>query len=119
MHINETNGATPRIAAEPGARRPAGAARVSDDASPDFATIYRATRGRPSSRVPDTVPASVLADVQRAARLADALAERGQQVRFSTHDVSGRVVAHLCDADGTVQRPVPLTELIPDPRRAA
>lgn len=74
---------------------------------------------------PDRIPDDVWDAISRAGELADDLAARGQQVRFDTHRLTGRVVANLCDADGRVMRPVSLGEVLghpdpdPDPATAA
>ena len=110
MNLNETGSAIQRITA---GVRPAPPAPPADAGR--FASALNAADGR-SGEIPATIPPAVIADVRRAGALADALADRGQQVRFSTHELTGRVVAHLCDLDGNPQREVPLTELIADPR---
>lgn len=110
MNINETGSAIQRITA---GTRPAPAAPAPDAAR--FAAAFSAADVR-SGGVPAAVPPAVIADVRRAGALADALADRGQQIRFTTHELTGRVVAHLCDLDGNPEREVPLTELIADPR---
>ena len=61
---------------------------------------------------PDRIPDEVWEDITRAGQLADDLAARGQQVRFDTHRLTGRVVASLCDNDGRVMRPVALGEVL-------
>src|ERR687886_486245 len=58
---------------------------------------------------PKPAPAGEFA---RAGQLADDLAARGQQVRFDTHRLTGRVVASLCDTDGRVLRPVSLRDVL-------
>jgi hypothetical protein len=77
---------------------------------------------------PDRIPDEVWEDITRAGQLADDLAAHGQQVRFDTHRLTGRVVASLCDSDGRLMRPVSLGEVLgaphdhdhdPDPAPAA
>ena len=49
-------------------------------------------------------------------QLVDALAERGQAVRFSMNESTGKVVAGLYDNTGRQLQPLALTDLIPDPQ---
>ena len=70
----------------------------------------------------DRIPEEVWDDIHRAGELADDLAARGQQVRFDSHRLTGRVVASLCDTDGRLLRPVSLRDVLgnePDPAPAA
>jgi hypothetical protein len=70
----------------------------------------------------DRIPEEVWDDIHRAGELADDLAARGQQVRFDSHRLTGRVVASLCDTDGRMLRPVSLRDVLgtePDPAPAA
>ena len=71
---------------------------------------------------PDRIPEEVWDDMHRANELCDDLRARGQQVRFDTHHLTGRVVASLCDNEGRALRPLPLHEVLghdPDPAPAA
>jgi hypothetical protein len=90
----------------------------------DFARVFDLADARRKRMTgPDRIPDAVWEDITRAGQLADDLADRGQQVRFDTHRLTGRVVANLCDADGRVMRPVSLGEVLgqpdPDPDPAA
>lgn len=85
----------------------------------EFAEVFELAAARQTRPLPggaaESIPPEVWAEVDRAHRLADELAARGQEVRFETHRLSGRVVASLCDRDGGVVRPLTLTDLVPDP----
>jgi hypothetical protein len=93
--------------------------------SGDFARVFDLAEARRQRMTgPDRIPDEVWDDITRAGQLADDLAERGQQVRFDTHRLTGRVVASLCDTDGRLLRPVSLTDVMgtepePDPASAA
>jgi hypothetical protein len=103
-HARRTEGARPAPAGE--------FARVFDLAE---ARRKRMTRA-------DRIPEEVWDDIHRAGELADDLAARGQQVRFDSHRLTGRVVASLCDTDGRMLRPVSLRDVLgtePDPAPAA
>ncbi len=82
-----------------------------------FAQVFELAAARQTRPLPaaaaESIPAEVWAEVDRAHRLADELAARGQEVRFDTHRLSGRVVASLCDRDGSLVRPLALTDLMP------
>jgi hypothetical protein len=90
-----------------------------------FARVYELAEARRRRATgPDRIPDEVWDDMHRANELADNLAARGQQVRFDTHRVSGRIVASLCDLQGSVLRPIGLGEVLgqptdPDPVPAA
>ena len=89
----------------------------------EFARVFdlAEARRRRMTRA-DRIPEEVWEDIARAGQLADDLAARGQQVRFDTHRLTGRVVASLCDTDGRVLRPVSLRDVLgtePDPAPAA
>jgi hypothetical protein len=93
----------------------------------DFARVIDLAEARRRRMTgPDRIPDAVWEDITRAGELADDLAARGQQVRFDTHRLTGRVVASLCDSDGRIMRPVALGEVLgrphdhdPDPDPAA
>jgi hypothetical protein len=99
------------------------APRVRSDEAGEFARVYElADVRRRRMTGPDRIPAEVWADMARAHDLADDLAEHGREVRFETHHLTGRVVASLTRADGTVVRPMGLDEVVgidPDPASAA
>jgi hypothetical protein len=116
MDIDATNGTGRGTHLRPAQDvRPVGAA--------EFARVFDLSeaRRRRMTRA-DRIPAEVWADIDRAGQLADDLASRGQQVRFDTHRLTGRVVASLCDTDGRMLRPVSLHDVLgiePDPAPAA
>ena len=105
-----------------GAERPAG---VRGTEAGEFARVYElADIRRRRMTGPDRIPEEVWDDMHRASDLADDLSARGQQVRFDTHHLTGRVVASLCDNDGNPLRPLRLYEVVghdpdPDPATAA
>jgi hypothetical protein len=92
--------------------------RVDDGAHViDFAAARHA-RDILNARIPD----EVWSDVQRAAELVDDLARAGRHVRFDTHQLTGRVVASLCDDDSRLLRRLALDEIVgaeSDPTPAA
>lgn len=114
MQIDDINGFTPRTV-PPGAPGPS--ARASGTEPARFARVFELAEARRTRPLPEaaseSIPPEVWAEVDRAHRLADELAARGQEVRFETHHLSGRVVANLCDRDGGLVRPLALTELVP------
>jgi hypothetical protein len=82
----------------------------------EFARVLDLTEARRRRMTgTDRIPESVWDDIARAGQLVDDLAARGQQVRFDTHRLTGRVVASLCDSDGRVMRPVALGEILGSP----
>jgi hypothetical protein len=82
----------------------------------DFARVIDLADARRKRMTgPDRIPDAVWEDITRAGELADDLAARGQQVRFDTHRLTGRVVASLCDSDGRIMRPVALGEVLGRP----
>jgi hypothetical protein len=78
-----------------------------------FARVYELAAVRRARR--EGIPERVRAEVLAAARLYEAMHAAGHEVRFATHDLSGRVVAQLCDLDGNVLRPVSLFEALHPP----
>ena len=72
----------------------------------DFAEARRRLTGQ------DRIPDELWDDIARAGQLVDDLADRGQQVRFDTHRLSGRVVASLCDYEGRRLRRLPLRDVL-------
>jgi hypothetical protein len=118
MNIDGTNGIS-RIHPASGQQ----ADKATDAPSGEFARVFdlAEARRRRMTRA-DRIPEEVWDDIARAGQLADDLAARGQQVRFDTHRLTGRVVASLCDTDGRVLRPVSLRDVLgsePDPAPAA
>jgi hypothetical protein len=116
MDIDATNGTRPVLGPQAAAARPA--------AQPgDFAHVLDLAEARRRRMTgPDRIPDEIWEDITRAGQLADDLAARGQQVRFDTHRLTGRVVASLCDTDGRIMRPISLHEVLgtePDPAPAA
>lgn len=120
MHINETGGDRSRIGLDPGRQTPR-SARVSDTGASEFSAAFAAAGIRAGDHVSlstdvEPIPAALWADVDRASALVDALAERGQAVRFSMNESTGKVVAGLYDNTGRQLQPIGLTDLIPDPQ---
>ena len=94
--------------------RPTGGVRATE--AGEFARVYElAEARRRRGEGLDGIPSEVWDAIGRASELVEELAARGQQVRFDTHHLTGRVVATLCDTDGEVLRPVPLSELFGSP----
>lgn len=102
----------PPLDARPEPRRAASAERG------EFAAVLELEAARRQRMTgPDRIPEEVWADVARAAEIAEDLASRGQRVRFSSHLLSGRIAADLCDGHGNVVRRMSLSEVVdPDPR---
>jgi hypothetical protein len=123
MDIDAITRDLPRIG--PGSDRPSRrTSGVHATEAAQFARVYEleeARRRRMSGA--DRIPEEVWDAMHRAHELADDLAARGQQVRFDTHRVNGRVVASLCDVQGTTLRRIRLDEVVgepdPDPLPAA
>jgi hypothetical protein len=117
MDIDASTGIRFRLRAESASQQP--------DAAPagEFARVFDlADVRRRRMTGPDRIPDDVWDDITRAGELADDLAARGQQVRFETHRLTGRVVATLCDQDGRSLRPLALSDVLgsePDPAPAA
>jgi hypothetical protein len=89
----------------------------------EFARVFDLAEARRKRMTgPEGIPDEVWADIARAGELADDLAARGQQVRFESHRLTGRLVVSLCDTDGRRLRPLSLHEVLgsePDPASAA
>ena len=70
-------------------------------------------------RRPESVPGEVLAELDAAARVFDALLAQGHELRFDLGAEGGRVRAELRSVEGDVVRPVSLAEVVgvgdPDP----
>ncbi|WP_205696186.1 hypothetical protein [Conexibacter sp. SYSU D00693] len=58
------------------------------------------------------LPDEVVADMTRASELVDRLAFEGRQVQFSTHELSGKVVAGLVDSEGALIRRLDLRDVV-------
>ena len=116
MDIDATNGTG-------GIGRPQPKAGARATQAGEFARVFDLAEARRRRMTgPDRIPDEVWDDINRAGQLADDLAARGQQVRFDTHRLTGRVVASLCDTQGRLLRPVALGEILgadPDPAPAA
>lgn len=117
MDIDASNGVRFRSFAAPAAQEPQAAE------AGEFARVFDlADVRRRRMTGPDRIPDEVWDDITRAGELADDLAARGQQVRFETHRLTGRVVATLCDTEGRSLRPLALRDILgtePDPAPAA
>lgn len=119
MDIDASNGVRFISASSPAAQEPQSAP------AGEFARVFDlADVRRRRMTGPDRIPDEVWDDITRASELADDLAARGQQVRFETHRLTGRVVATLCDTDGRSLRPLALADILgsepePDPASAA
>jgi hypothetical protein len=102
----------------PIARRPArgsgSAGRVGGEVPPArLAEVHSLDARRRARR--DEIPHRVLEEVRAAARMVEDLAAAGHEVRFTTHGLSGRIVAQLCDLDGNVVRSLSLFEALNPP----
>lgn len=114
MQIDDVSAGTPRIVPSRGTD---GLRAAAGGEATRFARVFELAAAREARPLPaaasESIPAEVWAEVDRAHRLADDLAARGQEVRFDVHRLSGRVVATLCERDGSVVRPLALTDLVP------
>ncbi len=104
------------------ARRSGSAGRATGDGG--LAEVHSLDARRRARR--DEIPPRVLEEVRAAARMVEEMAAAGHEVRFTTHALSGRIVAQLCDLEGNVLRPLSLLEALsppldldPDPDPAA
>ena len=99
------------------ARRPARVAPP-DNETASFGQVYQIETARRARSA--RIPGSVLEDIEAADVLFEALQDEGREIRFA--QVGRRVVATLCDLDGTVVRPMKLREVVGlghDPETAA
>jgi hypothetical protein len=98
------------------ARRPQRTATPQNETA-SFGKVYEIETARRArgARIPD----SVLQEMEAAEELFHELQDEGCQIRYG--QVGGRVVATLCDVDGTVVRPLSLREALgmPGPETAA
>ena len=95
---------------EPQSSRPVG---VQGTEAGQFARVYQLEEARRRRATgPDRIPEEVWDDMHRANELFEALDRHGQQVRFETHRLTGRVVASLVDTEGNVVRPMGLREAV-------
>jgi hypothetical protein len=74
-----------------------------------FAQVYDLTKAR---RGAPEIPPQVWDEVDRAGAIAAELVEQGRSIRFTEPAEGGRVRAELCDADGTVLKPISLGEIV-------
>jgi hypothetical protein len=97
------------------ARRPERVA--TDDNTASFGKVYEIETARRARNA--RIPVSVLQEMEAADALFEQLHDEGRQIRFA--QIGGRVVATLCDLDGTVLRPLSMLDVIgmPDPESAA
>ena len=66
-----------------------------------------------AARRPEPVPGEVLAELDAAARVYEALLAQGHELRFDVPETDGgHVRAELRAVDGAVVRPVPLAEVV-------
>jgi len=99
------------IARRPGAPGRASAGRAAGDER--LAEVLSLDARRRARR--DEIPPRVLEEVRAAARMVQELAAAGREVRFTTDELDGRIVAQLCDLDGNVLRPLSLVEALRHP----
>jgi hypothetical protein len=98
--------------------RPARVATPEDNTA-NFGKVYEIETARRArgARIPD----SVMEEMAAADALFEDLQEQGRQIRFT--QFGGRVVATLCELDGTIVRPIGLREVVGmedvDPETAA
>lgn len=110
MKIDDPSAISPRFVPSRATESP----RTETDSFAEVFELAAARQTRPlAGAAAESIPPEVWAEVDRAHRLADELAARGQGVRFDTHRLSGRVVASLCDRDGGLVRSLALTDLVP------
>jgi hypothetical protein len=76
-----------------------------------FAAVYDLTAKRQQLARP-TIPDEVWDDLDAASRSAEEMSRTGHTMRFDVHRVDGKVVASLCDSEGSVVRPVSLAEVV-------
>lgn len=74
-----------------------------------FAQVYDLTKAR---RGAPEIPPTVWDEVERAGAIAAELVEQGRSIRFTEPAEGGRVRAELCDADGSVLKPISLGEIV-------
>jgi hypothetical protein len=84
-------------------------AHVSPQAASFAEVVDLASRRQAELDVPE-IPDHVWDEVEAASQLWQELRAQDREVRFDTHEVTGRVVASLCDLDGDVVRPLGLRE---------
>jgi hypothetical protein len=98
------------------ARRPQRAVTPHNETA-SFGKVYEIETARRARGA--RIPASVLQEMEAAEELYHRLQDEDQEIRFE--QVGGRVVATLCDVDGTVVRPLSLREVLgmPGPESAA
>ena len=65
-----------------------------------------------AARRPEPVPREVLAELDAAARVFDALLAQGHELRFDLGSEGGRVRAELRSVQGEIVRPVSLSEVV-------
>jgi hypothetical protein len=88
------------------AKRPERAA--TEDESASFGKVYEIETARRARGA--RIPVSVFEEMEAADALFEQLHDDGLQIRFT--QIGGRVVAALCELDGTVVRPVSLFDVI-------
>jgi hypothetical protein len=96
----------------PGENRPTTRPAQAASQGAGFADVVDLAARR--ARVTDTpeIPEHVWDEVEAASHLWHELRSENREVRFDTHDVSGRVVASLCDLDAGLLRVIPLHQAI-------
>jgi hypothetical protein len=88
------------------ARRPERVASKANTAS--FGKVYEIETARRARGA--RIPVSVVEEMEAADALFEQLHNDGRQIRFT--QIGGRVVAALCELDGTVVRPLSLFDVI-------
>jgi hypothetical protein len=98
-------GGTPESGNQPTAKPAQG-----DPKGVGFAEVVDLASRRQAEIYTPEIPDHVWDEVEAASRLWQELRAQDREVRFDTHEVTGRVVASLCDLDGGVVRLLPLRE---------
>lgn len=76
-----------------------------------FAAVYDLTAKRIQVAQPP-IPDELWDEVDAASRTADEMSRSGHALRFDVHRLDGQVVVSLCDSNGSVVRPVSLSEVL-------
>jgi hypothetical protein len=96
----------------PGDNRPAAQPVPAAPQGASFAEVVDLASRRARLTDAPEIPEHVWNEVEAASQLWHELRAENREVRFDSHDVSGRVVASLCDLDGGLLRVIPLHQAI-------